>query len=84
MHQRKPQPHINAAEKCFQKALELARAQEAKGLELRAATELGRLWHEQGRQEEARALLTPVYDWFAEGFDTPDLQAARKLLNELL
>jgi tetratricopeptide (TPR) repeat protein len=83
MHQRKPQPDVGAAEKCFLEALEVARRQEAKGLELRAATALARLRHQQGRTAEARDLLSSIYDWFTEGFDTYDLQAARKLLAQL-
>jgi hypothetical protein len=71
------------AEAWLQQALDVARRQEAKALELRAAMSLGRLWQQQGKQAEARALLAPVYSWFTEGFDTPDLQGARALLNEL-
>ncbi len=61
----------------------MAREQQAKSLELRAATSLARLWRRQGKPDEARELLAPVYDWFTEGFDTPDLQDAKALLGEL-
>ena len=71
------------AEACFRRALEIAREQEAKPYELRAATSLARLWQRQGRRDEARALLQPVYDWFTEGFDTQDLKDAKALLEEL-
>jgi tetratricopeptide (TPR) repeat protein len=71
------------AEACFRSALERARAQQAKALELRAATSLGRLWQRQGKHAEAYALLAPVYGWFTEGFDTGDLQDAKTLLEEL-
>ena len=71
------------AERCFAAAVEVGRGQEAKSFELRAATALARLWHDQGRRAEARDLLAPVYGWFTEGLDTPDLQDARALLNEL-
>lgn len=71
--------HQVEAEACFQQALNIARRQEAKSLELRAATSLARLWQQQGKQHEARALLAPVYDWFTEGFDTADLQEARAM-----
>jgi predicted ATPase len=64
-------------------AIHVAQAQQAKSLELRAARELARLWGEQGRRAEARALLAPVYDWFTEGFDTPDLKKTKALLDEL-
>jgi predicted ATPase len=70
-------------EACFAEALALAQQQGAKSFELRAATSLARLWREQGRREEARALLAPVYGWFTEGFDTPDLRAANALLADL-
>jgi predicted ATPase len=71
------------AEACFQRALDVARRQEAKSLELRAAMSLARLWHQQGRHTEARDLLAPIYGWFTEGFDTADLQEAKALLDEL-
>lgn len=71
------------AEGCFQKALEVARGQSAKSLELRAAVSLSRLWRRQGRQADARQLLGKIYGWFTEGFDTADLKEARGLLEEL-
>ena len=67
----------------FQHALEVARRQEAKGMELRAATSLVRLWCEQGERQKARDLLAPIYDWFTEGFDTKNLKDAKALLDEL-
>jgi predicted ATPase len=70
-------------EACFQQALTVARRQQAKSLELRAATSLARLWQQQGKQAEARALLAPIYGWFTEGFDTADLQEAKAMLEEL-
>jgi len=72
-----------AAEDSFHKAIALARTQEAKSWELRAATSLARLWAEQGKRAQARDLLAPVYGWFTEGFDTADLKAATALLGEL-
>ena len=71
------------AEGCFRGSLEVARAQQAMSLELRTAMSLARLLRDQGRSEEARALVSPVYDWFSEGFDTADLKDARALLEEL-
>jgi class 3 adenylate cyclase/predicted ATPase len=71
------------AECCFERALEMAREQQAKSWELRAATSMSRLWQRQGRQNEARAVLSSVYDWFTEGFDTRDLREARVLLDDL-
>jgi predicted ATPase len=71
------------AESRFEKALALARERDAKSFELRAAMSLARLWQRQGKQSEARELLAPIYDWFAEGSDTADLQAARSLVGEL-
>ena len=69
------------AEACLQKAIRLARRQEAKSLELRAATSLSRLWSSQGKPMEARDVLAPVYNWFGEGLETPDLKDARALLD---
>jgi predicted ATPase len=71
------------AEADFVKALDLAREQEARHWELRAATGLARLWRDQGRWVEARDLLTPVYGWFTEGFGLPDLREAKALLDQL-
>ena len=76
-------PEAQQVEACFQQALALARHQEAKSLELRAAMSLSRLWQRQGKRAEARALLAEVYGWFTEGFDTADLQEAKALLDEL-
>ena len=75
-----PQAEVEA---WLQRALDVARSQEAKSLELRAAMSLSRLWQQQGKQAEAHALLAPIYGWFTEGFDTADLQEARALLQEL-
>jgi TOMM system kinase/cyclase fusion protein len=69
------------AEACFQQALEVARRQQAKSLELRAARNLSRLWQQQGKQQEAYDLLAPIYGWFTEGFDTADLQEAKAVLS---
>jgi predicted ATPase len=71
------------AEAWVQRALDVARRQEAKSLELRAAMSLCRLWQQQGKRTEAQALLAPIYGWFTEGFDTADLQEAKTLLEEL-
>jgi predicted ATPase len=73
-------PDVSQAEACFQQALDVARSQQAKALELRAALSLARLWHQQGQRSAVRELLAPVYGWFTEGFDTPDLQEAKTLL----
>jgi predicted ATPase len=75
--------NAEAAEASLRKALEVARLQCAKGWELRAATSLARLWCDQGKRDEARNLLAPVYGWFTEGFDTRDLKEAKALLEEL-
>ena len=72
------------AEKCFLKAIEVARHQRAKSLELRATTSLARLWQQQCKQREAHVLLSEIYGWFTEGFDTKDLQEAKVLLDELV
>jgi predicted ATPase len=70
------------AEAWVQRALNVARRQEAKALELRAAMSLSQLWHQQGKRADARQLLEPLYGWFTEGFDTADLQEAKALLEE--
>jgi predicted ATPase/DNA-binding SARP family transcriptional activator len=74
---------IQQAESSFQQAIEVARRQQAKSWELRATMSLASLWQRQGKQDEARQMLVEVYDWFTEGFDTPDLVEARALLEEL-
>ncbi len=71
------------AEACFLKAIEIARKQQAKSLELRAVMSLARLWQQQGKQKEAHQMLSEIYNWFTEGFDTKDLQEAKALLQEL-
>ncbi|MDH3599234.1 MAG: AAA family ATPase [Candidatus Tectomicrobia bacterium] len=76
-------PDVTRAETCFRQALDIAREQKAKSWELRAALSLSRLWQQQSKQNQARALLTPIYAWFAEGFDTADLRDAQALLKEL-
>jgi predicted ATPase len=74
---------VGEAEACLQQAIEIARRQQAKSLELRAAMSLSRLWQQQGKPAQARQLLADVYGWFTEGFDTADLQDAKALLAEL-
>ncbi len=71
------------AEPCYHQALKVARKQGARSMELRVATSLARVWRLQGKRREAHDLLAPVYDWFTEGFDTPDLKDAKALLEEL-
>ena len=71
------------AEACWHQALDIARRQQTKSWELRAAVSLARLWQQQGKNAEARDLLAPVYGWFTEGFDTADLQEAKALLDAL-
>jgi predicted ATPase len=71
------------ARSCFERALEISRQQRARSLELRAATSLAQLWAEQGERQKAHDLLAPVYGWFTEGFDTPDLKDAKALLDAL-
>jgi predicted ATPase len=74
---------VEEAEACFLKAIEVARRQQAKSLELRAVMSLARLWRRQGKQHEAHKMLEEIYNWFTEGFDTKDLQEAKGLLEEL-
>jgi predicted ATPase len=75
--------HVELAQESFQQALSLARSQEAKSLELRAAIELSQMWEQQGRCAEAFHLLHPIYAWFTEGLETADLRQARELLKAL-
>ena len=76
--------HATEAETCLLQALDIARRQQAKSWELRAAMSLARLWQQQGKRTEAYELLAPVYGWFTEGFDTADLQEAKALLDALV
>jgi predicted ATPase len=78
-------PELDAAkaEAYFERALTVARQKQAKSWELRAAMSLARLWRNQGKVQQARELLAPVYGWFTEGFDTRDLKEAKALLEEL-
>ena len=78
-----PEPDAAKAEAYFERALAVARQQQAKSWELRAAMSLARLWRDQGKPQQARELLAPVYGWFTEGFDTRDLKEAKALLEEL-
>jgi predicted ATPase len=78
-----PKPDAAKAEAYFEHALAVARQQQAKSWELRAAMSLARLWRDQGKVQQARELLAPVYGWFTEGFDTRDLKEAKALLEEL-
>jgi predicted ATPase len=71
------------AQRCFERAIGIARKQSAKSLELRATMSLARLLARQGRRDEARAMLAEIYNWFTEGFDTADLKDAKALLEEL-
>jgi predicted ATPase len=77
---RLPLPNISQATACFRQALDVAHRQQAKALELRAALSLSRLRQQQGQRHQARQLLTEIYSWFTEGFETPDLQEARRWL----
>jgi predicted ATPase len=77
-----PDPQ-SEAEACFFKAIEIARKQQAKSLELCATVSLARLWQQQGKHHKARNMLSEIYNWFTEGFDTKDLQEAKALLAEL-
>jgi len=74
---------MQKAQAYFERALIVARQQQAKSWELRAAMSMARLWRDQGKREEARELLAPVYGWFTEGFDRRDLKEAKALLDEL-
>jgi predicted ATPase len=78
-----PEPDTEKAQSYFEHGLAVAREQQAKSWELRAATSMARLWRDQGKRDEARELLAPVYGWFTEGFDTRDLKEAKALLDEL-
>jgi predicted ATPase len=76
-------PDAAKAQAFFDCALAVARQQQAKSWELRASMSLARLWRDQGKVQQARELLAPVYGWFSEGFDTLDLKEAKRLLEEL-
>ncbi len=78
-----PQPDVAKAEAYFERALAIAHQQQAKSWELRAAMNLARLWRDQGKVQQGRELLGPIYGWFTEGFDTRDLKDAKALLEEL-
>ena len=78
-----PAPEKAKATEYFDRALEISRKQQAKSWELRAAMSMARLWRDQGKRDEARELLAPVYGWFTEGVDTLDLKEAKALLDEL-
>ena len=78
-----PEPDAAKAQAYFERSLAVAREQQAKSWELRAATSMARLWRDQGKRDEAHDLLAPIYGWFTEGFDTLDLKEARALLDEL-
>jgi predicted ATPase len=78
-----PEPDAAKAETHFERAMEVAQAQQAKSWELRAAISMARLWRDQGKAQQARELLAPVYGWFTEGFDTLDLREAKALLDSL-
>jgi len=78
-----PRPEVSQAEEAFRRALDVARCQQAKALELRAAMNLARLWQSQGKHAKAYTLLAPIYGWFTEGCDTADLQEGRTLLEAL-
>jgi predicted negative regulator of RcsB-dependent stress response len=80
---RSPEPDAAKAEGYFERAISVARQQQAKSWELRAAMSMARLWRDQGKRDEAHDLLAPVYGWFTEGFDTLDLKEAKALLDDL-
>ena len=79
---RSPESDATKVEAYFERALAIARQQRAKSWELRAAMSMARLWRSQGKSQQARELLAPVYGWFTEGFDTHDLKEAKALLDE--
>ena len=78
-----PEPDVVKAQTYFERALQIARQQQAKSWELRASMSLARLWRDQGKVQQSRELLAPVYGWFTEGFDTLDLKEVKALLEEL-
>jgi predicted ATPase len=78
------EPDVAKAEAYFERAFAVARQQQAKSWELRSAMSMARLWRDQGKRDEARELIAPVYGWFTEGFDTRDLKEAKALLDELV
>ena len=78
-----PEPDAAKAEAYLERALTVARRQQAKSWELRAAMSVARLWRDQGKSQQARELFAPVYGWFTEGFDTRDLKEAKALLDHL-
>jgi len=78
-----PEHDAANAELYFERALTVARQQQAKSWELRASMSLARLWRDQGKVQQARELLAPIYGWFTEGFDTRDLKEAKALLDQL-
>ena len=80
---RSPESDATKVEAYFERALAIAHQQQAKSWELRAAMSMARLWRDQGKSQQARELLAPVYGWFTEGFDTHDLKEAKALLDEL-
>ena len=80
---RSPEPDVVKVEAYFERALAVARQQQAKSWELRAAMSMARLWRDQGKRQQARDLLASIYGWFTEGFDTLDLKQAKTLLDEL-
>src|SRR6185437_6445717 len=80
---RAPKPDTAKAEEYFERAIAVSRQQQAKSWQLRASMSLARLWRSQGKVQQARELLAPVYGWFTEGFDTRDLKEAKALLEEL-
>jgi predicted ATPase len=77
---RQEAPDVHQAEQCFQHALHIARTQQARALELRAACSLSQMWQQEGKRDDARQVLAEVYAWFVEGFDTADLQEAKTIL----